>query len=325
MGSLTALLFNARSIRNKFLEFVAILTLERPDLVAVTESWVRTSDRDFEGEFAVPGYQMYHRDRTDRAGGGVLLYVRNSLKVGNTFASSDHEFLGVDLEIGYTVYRVLVVYKPPHQLIDKDRAMYDEIRDLIDGKICVLLGDFNSNIDWETRESPADSMPLLEFVDDGFLTQWVREPTRGSNILDLVLTSEEDIVSELSVGEEVGGSDHKLVRFTLRVPQFGTEQSVQRKFDFRRANFSGMKNALGGIEVDVRADVGDAWCHFKDGFMRTQSEFIPLKTSRGSTPKPKWLSREIERAIRGKRTAYRRAVASGDYSECNRLRRNVKT
>ena len=37
-GSLNALLFNARSIRNKFLEFVALMELERPDLIALTES-----------------------------------------------------------------------------------------------------------------------------------------------------------------------------------------------------------------------------------------------------------------------------------------------
>ena len=74
-GSLNALLFNARSIRNKFLEFVALMALERPDLVALTESWVRTSDRDFEGEYAIPGYQMYHRDRASRAGGGVMLML----------------------------------------------------------------------------------------------------------------------------------------------------------------------------------------------------------------------------------------------------------
>ena len=116
-------------------------------MVGITESWVRTSDRDYEGKFDIPGYQMYHRDRKDRAGGGVMLYVRDFLKVRSTLTSSEDEVLGVDLEIGHAVYRILVVYRPPHQTIDRDMVLYDGIRNLIDGKICVLLGDFNSHVD----------------------------------------------------------------------------------------------------------------------------------------------------------------------------------
>ena len=311
LGSLRAVLFNARSIRNKFLEFVAMLTLEKPDVVGITESWVRTSDRDFEGEFAISGYQMYHKNRADRAGGGVMLYVRDSLKVCNTITTSDHELLGVDLEIGHAVYRILVVYRPPHQAIDEDRALYGEIRDLIEGKICVLCGDFNCHVDWETRESPAEGMPLLELVNDAFLTQWVRDPTRGNNILDLVLTSEDDIVQDLTVGEELGNSDHRMVRFALLVPENRTEESVIRKYNFRRADFEGMREAVGRINVDVQSDAGVAWERFKSEFLRIQSEFIPLRSCRGSAPKPKWLSGEIQRDIRRKRWAYRQATASG--------------
>ena len=324
-GSLSALLFNARSIRNKFLEFVALLTLERPDLVAVTESWVRTSDRDFEGEYAIPGYQLYHRDRTDRAGGGVMLYIRDSLKLGNIATGSEHEFLGVDLEIGHAVYRIIVVYRPPHQTIDRDRALYGEIRNLIDGKTCVLLGDFNSHVDWETGESPAEDMPLLEFVNDNFLTQWVREPTRGNNILDLVLTTEDDIVTDLSTGEELGSSDHRLVRFTLQVPETHSGASAVRKFNFRRADFPRMRTAVRQIEVDLDADIEVAWSHFKDDFMRAQSDSIPLRSCRGSTQNPRWLSGEIKRAIGRKRRAYRQATETGEYGEYHRLRRRIKT
>ena len=324
-GSLNALLFNARSIRNKFLEFVALMALERPDLVALTESWVRTSDRDFEGEYAIPGYQMYHRDRASRAGGGVMLYVRDSLKVGNIATSTEHEFLGVDLEIGHAAYRVIVVYRPPHQAIADDRSLYDEIRDQIDGKTCVLLGDFNSHVDWETGESPAEYTPLLEFVNDNFLTQWVREPTRGNNILDLVLTSEEDIVTDLSTGEKLGNSDHRLVRFTLRVPETRSRESAVRKFDFRRADFPGMRTAVRQIVVDVDSDTEVAWSRFKDDFMRAQSDSIPLRSCRSSNLNPRWLSGEIKRAIGRKRRAYRQATGTGDYREYHRLRRRLKT
>ena len=66
MDSLKVLLFNARSIRNKFLEFRGLVATEEPEIVAITESWVKTSNRDFEGEFMIPGYQLSFKDRVGR-------------------------------------------------------------------------------------------------------------------------------------------------------------------------------------------------------------------------------------------------------------------
>ncbi len=87
-----------------------------------------------------------------------------------------------------------------------------------------------------TRESSLTGTPLLEFVNDNFLTQWVKEPTRGDNILDLVLTTEDDIVSDLRVGEELGSSDHKIIRFVLKVPDAAVRVDRLVKLDFRRAD-----------------------------------------------------------------------------------------
>ncbi|KAK3884190.1 hypothetical protein Pcinc_011535 [Petrolisthes cinctipes] len=136
--------------------------------------------------------------------------------------TSNHELLGVDLEIGTAKYRTLLLYRPPGQLNEMDRDLYQLLGELVDGRVCILMGDFNTHVDWETREPSAENTPLLEFVNDEFLTQWVREPTRGANILDLVLTSEDDIIQDLSVNEEIGGSDHKLIRFSVKVPNMET-------------------------------------------------------------------------------------------------------
>jgi len=325
LGSLNILLLNARSIRNKFQELAVVLRLEKPDVVAITETWIHTSSRDFEGEFQVPGYLMYHRDRSNREGGGVMLYIKDSLTVRNFITSPSHEILGVDLDIGQVVYRVLVVYRPPHQLVERDRQLYQEIGARMEDRVCLLVGDFNSNVDWETRESPLANTPLLDFVNDNFLTQWVREPTRGENILDLVLTTEDDIISTLNVGEELGSSDHKIIRFTLKVPEAATRGNRSDKLDFRRADFPGLRSALHDLEVDEVAHVELSWSLFKDKFMEKQAAFIPVMHARGPSHKPKWLSHELERAIRLKKTVYQRAKATDNFREYNQLRRNVKT
>ena len=319
------LLLNARSIRNKFLDLQALVATEEPALVAITESWMKTSKRDFEGEFAIPGYQLFHKDREDREGGGVMLYVKNYIKSANCNIASGHELLGVDLEIGPVKYRLLVVYRPPAQLVERDRGLYELLGELVNDRVCIVMGDFNTHVDWETREPCGENALLLDFVNDEFLTQWVSEPTRGGNILDLVLTTEEDIISDISVGEEVGGSDHRLVRFVVKVPEAEEASLVTRKLDMRRANFAGLRAAVSEMRLEESDSAEELWSTFKTCFMDLQSQFIPRRGAGQKSAQPKWFNRQIERLVKEKRTTYRRAKTSGDFGEYYRISRRVKS
>ena len=55
------LVFNAQSIRNKMDLFRALLEIEKPEIVGITEIWIHTKTRDFEGEFEILGYKMFKR------------------------------------------------------------------------------------------------------------------------------------------------------------------------------------------------------------------------------------------------------------------------
>lgn len=52
---------------------------------------------------------------------------------------------------------------------------------------------------------------------------------------DVTLTTEDDIVDDISVGEELGRSNHMTVRFNFKVPHLATKSRHIRQFDFRRA------------------------------------------------------------------------------------------
>ncbi|ESO12137.1 hypothetical protein HELRODRAFT_158582 [Helobdella robusta] len=43
-----------------------------------------------------------------------------------------------------------------------------------------------------------------------------QEPTRKNNVLDLVISTEEDMIEDIQVGEKFGSSDHKIKRFEAR-------------------------------------------------------------------------------------------------------------
>ena len=60
----------------------------------------------------------------------------------------------------------------------------------------MLMGNFNHHgINWNYLESAAHSEAFLLLMQDCFLTQHVLEPTRGCNVLDLVLSSQTELIN----------------------------------------------------------------------------------------------------------------------------------
>ena len=67
----------------------------------------------------------------------------------------------------------------------------------------LIMGDFNyPGINWETLESDSMSQGFFYLTQDYFLIQHVSAPTRNSNILDLVMTTEANMVETTQVIEQ---------------------------------------------------------------------------------------------------------------------------
>ncbi len=70
---------NARSLRNKFSELEEIAFTEDYDIIGVTESWLNLQNRDFLAEYNIPSYVTFEKSRVHKHGGGVVLYIKDSL------------------------------------------------------------------------------------------------------------------------------------------------------------------------------------------------------------------------------------------------------
>ena len=49
-----------------------------PHIVAITESWATTDISD--AELGMTGYVMFRKDRLERSGGGIILYIKDSIQ-----------------------------------------------------------------------------------------------------------------------------------------------------------------------------------------------------------------------------------------------------
>ena len=52
---------------------------------------------------------------------------------------------------------------------------------------------------------------FLFLIQDSFLTQHVLEPTRGENVLDIVLSSLNELVDSVEIHEPLDNSDYKYI------------------------------------------------------------------------------------------------------------------
>ncbi len=102
--------------------------MEKPDVVAITETWA-TSDR-LMTEFSISGYESFYKNRLHKKGEGVLGYVKNkcpAVKITKE-DSEKYDTVYVELETGkHNKITIGTVYRPPKQQAVDDAALYEEI------------------------------------------------------------------------------------------------------------------------------------------------------------------------------------------------------
>ena len=304
-----------------------MVAVETFDVICITETWLSTDKRDFEGEYNLPGYTMYHRDRKNRTGGGVMMYVRSHLRAVPRNIDSPFELMGLRIDADIILHLYLL-YRPPHQTRDLDLRLYETLSELLRDDTSVLMGDFNCRVNWDTGVAGGEGELLIEFVNDNFLTQMVRAPTRGNNTLDLVLTTDEDLVSDVSVGECLGSSDHNAVSFKVGVTVDKEQITSRSILNLRRADFETFNHCLLGLQPQPHGTPDEMWRGFKSDYLSIQERCIPRKRVGGSAKiKPKWFHDGLGREIRRRKLLYVAAMADPSQENCRLLyeqRRLVK-
>ena len=142
-------------------------------------------------------------------------------------------------------------------------------------------------------------------VQDNFLWQHVDQATRGDNILDLVLSTERNLVENLRITAPIGKSDHVTVQFTLCFDNQG-KQELNLGFDYRRAEYMKISEELEGRDWNEEFDhetVNGMWKKFVDILNGLMEKYVPKFKGKGKT-KPKWMDYRACRALKKKYQAW---------------------
>ena len=134
------------------------------------------------------------------------------------------------------------MYRPPAQPVQTDSDIFDQISELSDTHDSIIIGDFNLPVtEWGEPLTFHHGHDLYNNLKESALTQFVRNPTRGTHILDLVFTTNEELVKNLNVGEELGNSDHRAITFNINFINNVSKESKQKVLDYKKANFINSK------------------------------------------------------------------------------------
>ena len=93
------------------------------------------------------------------------------------------------------------------------------------------MGDFkHGHRQWKSLESTGgEDQQFLFLIQESFLTQHVLEPTRGEYVLDIVLSSQKELLDNVKIHEQFGNSDHNQIHFDFNVKSESKNKKTYRR------------------------------------------------------------------------------------------------
>ena len=288
--------------------------------MAICETWL---DKNISNsEFEIKGYKTFRVDRsldfypegtyTVEARGGVLLMIKDYLKpevCENLQCNAEILWCNIFPTEQHCV-TFGVVYRPERGKQHNLDIICESIN-RCENSDCILVGDFNfRDIDWVNVSSPheLDSIFISTLTENAF-TQLVEEPTRGTNILDLVVTRNSDLVENLVVSEHFSSSDHKSINFEICLPKPRINEEARKVYLYSKGDYEAFNSEILNQDWESRfkhKSVEGKWKVFKDTYSEMLEKHVPHKLIKpGQKLDPPWTrSKNVKRARRKRRNAW---------------------
>ncbi len=260
-------------------------------------------------------YTLFRRDRNAN-GGGVSLYVHDSLHPSRVPGHRSLELIAVTVNFCRQTMVVASCYRPPNQTTERAAAFVSDLTDWLANlgssvqSMC-LLGDFNAD--------PAGSLgrQLCQTVSGLGLTQIVTDSTHRNKILDLCFVGHDCPVSTWGLAPTFerqldGHAAVFLMLYNTRTRKFYSREFTSYRFcdaDWNQAAFELLYNAEGSqrsliAELAAQESADAAAAHLSSVLLRTMHMCIPHKTLRIKRFVP-WMTRDLVALIRRKSAAYK--------------------
>ena len=312
------------------------------DILSFSESWLSPHVGD--GSVRLPEYKFppFRRDRPDRQGGGVIVYMKDNIncKLRADLQVGDIECIWIELVFKNKKYLYGTFYIPPNSPTKTWEDLDESVDLAVSTNLDVILtGDFNINQLGNNIATDKISSLKSRFN----LHQLISSPTyfteHSSSLLDLILVSNPRSV----VFSEVGAPLLNQVRFHLPVigvfnqPNHQNHTFKRKIYLYERGDYDSFRQKLNSVDWDtmfVTRDVDTITLSITNIITDIADRTIPNKIITVRKDNPPWLTTKLKSAIRKKCRIHKKAKRTNSQSDwqkfrnfrnkCNKLVLNAK-
>ena len=300
---------NAQSLLGNFIEIEYMLRSRNIDILCISESWLLP---ELDSSLAeIHGYFLHRCD--GGRGGGVCIYVRETLKV--TVLTTQEIVRPLHIEdiwivVQYKKFPSFIigcVYRHPHATIDSFDYISDIFRNMcLRNKNLLILGDFND--DYLQTNSK-----IKKIIQTHHLNQLSNKPTRithtSSTIIDLIITNNCDFIFNSAVIDCPIG-DHEQLTVSLNIrkekpqPQIKTFRCMK---DYSNNLFCNLLLNESHVLNDIihTDDVNKQVFIFNNTFMNCLDTCAPTVTKEIERPPSPWIDSEVREAMKNRDILHR--------------------
>ena len=305
---------NINSILNHLNEVDLILNTKKFDLVFFCETKL---DDTFPNSFYKNDY--YYKIRLDRSrhGGGLIVFIKNSLLLTKSVLLEKMELIYFQARICGQTYNFIYTYRAPNL---KEQLFLEKLEDFMHSlnlnEPLFIAGDLNMDYDADSNSN------ICKFIDNNDLINFVNKPTRiskkfykksntfkqSSTLIDLLLHNGDKVDSTNVI--DCPFSDHHFLLAKLDIQK---SSNLLKQFECRNLSAKNIEKINTLIdEIDLKKiriieNINDKWLFVKNEITKIIDNVAPTrKISIKNFNQFPWYDDDLLRLKHQKNSAYKR-------------------
>ncbi|XP_057318961.1 uncharacterized protein LOC130663635 [Microplitis mediator] len=322
---------NAQSITPHIDEFRDFFNDNYYDVIAISETWLTTNIVD--AQICLPMFHLHRNDRKLRHGGGVAIYVRDTLSSRVVSCSSN-------VTSGYPEYLIIeiwstannkillsTIYRPPNTaMLDNFEQEFDNLFHLY--KNIVIIGDLNINL----LQHYYESSYLTDFCNFHNLHLVNFTPTHHTasshTWIDHCIVNDSSNVMESNQSTEPFLSGHDVISIVL---DYNVPKQTAKIIKYRNWSLINQESIADSLceaelpNIDNRCPIDDSVNCLNVSICNVVNSIAPERLIKVSRPPAPWITDDIRIIQRRRNKLYRVFRRTGyAYVEYCNVRRLVK-
>ena len=279
-------MINIRSLHANLPLLTDYIIEYKPDILALTETWLTENDSNCIYEFLTLNYNFKYITRPDSRFGGVGIIFKDTYKLNkfekHTLAYSDCLVSNIKIN-NNTDLNVIVIYRPPsNNYVSFINNLYELLSSLPSNNT-IIMGDFN----FKVNQHISSSISLTDMLSSSNFIQHITTPTHSSgNTLDLVISSSKsNLIIQIKPITHLL-TDHFTISLTINIPVI---KQLKRHINYRNIS----KIDLCRFKFDLKSSMNNQFVSitiFNNVFLYLLDKHAPSKVKYINDNKLHWFN-----------------------------------